>query len=137
MGLKNYRLKVQRATRGLGLFTLQTIPAGKRIIEYKGPVIARDEVKTKRGRYLFALDERRAIDGSSRQNPARYINHSCEPNAEAYISGRRIWIWSKQALAPGEELTIDYGEEYFKEFIKPQGCKCDTCVTQQQNKSAR
>lgn len=129
MGLKKYRLNVRRTTRGLGLFTLQTIPAGKRIIEYKGPIITGEEVKTKGGRYLFELDEEHAIDGSSRQNLARYINHSCEPNSEAYISGKRIWIWSKQAIGAGEELTIDYGEEYVKEFIEPNGCRCKLCTS--------
>jgi SET domain-containing protein len=88
-------------------------------------------VKTRGGGYLFELDENYAIDGSSRQNLARYINHSCEPNSEAYISGKRIRIWSKQALAAGEEMTIDYGEEYVKEFIKPKGCKCEPCATRQ------
>jgi SET domain-containing protein len=132
MGLKNYRLKAQRTTRGLGLFTLQAIPADKRIIEYKGPVITSEEVKTRGGRYLFELNQNYAIDGSSRQNLARYINHSCKPNSEAYVSGRRIWIWSKQAIAAGEEITIDYGDEYVNEFIKPAGCKCELCVTQDQ-----
>jgi SET domain-containing protein len=137
MGLKKYRLKVQRTTRGLGLFTLQAIPTGKRIIEYKGHVITGEEVKTKGGRYLFEIDKNHAIDGSSRRNLARYINHSCEPNAEAYISVRRIWIWSRKALEAGEEITIDYGKEYVEEFIKPEGCKCEPCVTQQQERDAR
>ena len=136
MGLKNYLFQVRRTNRGLGLFTVQTIPAGKRIIEFKGKVITSEEVRTKGGRYLFELDENHAIDGSSRQNLARYINHSCEPNAEAYISGRRIWIWSRSPLAAGEEITIDYGEEYVNEFIRPKGCKCKPCLTRQEN-SAR
>ena len=128
MALIKYRLAVKRSNRGLGLFTLQRIPAGKRIIEFVGTIIINEEVKTKGGRYLFGLDDGYAIDGSSRRNTARYINHSCEPNAEAFISGRHIWIWSRRTLEAREEITIDYAPEYFEEFIGSDGCKCERCA---------
>ena len=25
----------------------------------------------------------------------------------------------------GEEITYDYGKEYFDEYIKPKGCRCE------------
>ena len=30
-------------------------------------------------------------------------------------------------IAPGEEINYDYGTDYFKEYLKPIGCKCDAC----------
>jgi SET domain-containing protein len=125
MSKGNYRLAVKRTLTGLGLFTLEPIPADKRIIEYLGPVISAEEADRRGGKYLFELDEKRAIDGSSRSNTARYINHSCRPNAKGYTSGRRIWIWSLRAIKAGEELTIDYGKEYLDEHIKR--CRCAKC----------
>jgi SET domain-containing protein len=122
---KNYAVK--RAATGLGLFAAEPIPAHKRIIEYVGPLISNEEVERGRGKYFFGVNTRWSIDGSARSNTARYINHSCKPNAEAFISGRRVWIWSKRKIKAGEELTIDYGKEYFEDQIKPRGCRCEVC----------
>lgn len=127
-------LKVGRSATGLGLFALRPIRAGRRIIEYVGPVIPADEVERMRGKYLFDLGDGRAIDGRARENLARYVNHSCRPNAEAFVSGSRIWIWSKTAIGAGEEITLDYGRDYFDEFIRPVGCKCERCAARARRK---
>ena len=122
------RLAVKRTETGLGLFALRPIPAGARIIEYAGPVLDGDEAEEVGGKYLFELDDEHVIDGRARNNLARYINHSCSPNAEERTSRKRIWIWSRLAIPAGEEITIDYGREYFDEYIKPKGCKCACCA---------
>ena len=119
---------VRRTNTGLGLFTLQPIRAGKRIIEYLGTVITNEEAARKRGKYLFELDDDYSLDGTVRTNLARYINHSCKPNSEAFIYGHRIWIYSRRAIAAGEPITINYGKSYFEEHIAPKGCKCEKCV---------
>lgn len=121
----NQNLVVKRTNTGLGLFTLQAIPAGKKIIEYVGPVITTEEADRRGGKYLFELDDDHAIDGSARSNTARYINHSCRPNAKGYTAGRRIWIWSLRTIKPGEEITINYGKDYLDEHIEQ--CKCAKC----------
>jgi SET domain-containing protein len=118
---------VRRSRTGLGLFATTIIPARRRIIEYTGPLITNEEVEKSRGKYFFGLDEKYSVNGSPRDNLARYINHSCRPNAEAIISGRRIWIWSRRVIRPGEEITYNYGKEYFNDHIKPVGCKCEKC----------
>jgi SET domain-containing protein len=124
----NRRYAVRRARAGLGLFALVPIPAGARIIEYTGPLISSEEVEKRRGRYFMGVNTKWAIDGSPRGNTARYINHSCRPNAEAVATGRRVWIWSKKNIKAGEEITYDYGKEYFADYIKPVGCKCEKCA---------
>lgn len=134
MNKGNYRFAVKRTATGLGLFTLQPIPADKKIIEYIGPVISAEEADRKGGKYLFELDEKRAIDGSARSNLARYINHSCRPNAKGYTTGKRIWIWSLKALKAGEEITIDYGKEYLDAHIER--CKCGKCAGGQPGKKS-
>jgi SET domain-containing protein len=120
---------VKRTARcGLGFFALAPIAADKKIIEYIGPVLTREEADKKGGKYLMAIDEEYLIDGSPRSNLARYINHACRPNAKAYRTGVRVWIWSIRAIEAGEEITYDYGKKYFEDFIKPYGCKCPACV---------
>jgi len=104
------------------------IGAGKRVIEYVGPVVTAEVVEGSRGKYFFRIDEGHAVDGSARSNLARYINHSCRPNAEAFIYGRRVWIYSKRALRAVEQVTIDYGEEYLAAHMSQAGCKCEVCA---------
>jgi hypothetical protein len=67
-------------------------------------------------------------DGSVRRNTARYINHSCKPNAVPYDVGGKIHIYARKNIQPGEEITYDYGKEYFDIFLKPIGCKCAACT---------
>lgn len=124
---KHPHLMLKRTRTGLGLFARTAIAANRRIVEYVGPILDEEECEEKGGRFLFELDERRAIDGSSRANIARYINHSCRPNAKERLSRNRIWIWSLTDIAAGAEITMDYGEEYFDLYIKPKGCRCEVC----------
>ena len=128
MKIKDQSFAVKRARTGLGLFALKRISANRRIVEYTGRLINSEERKKSLGRYLFEIDENRFIDGSSRSNLARYINHSCAPNSKGYADGDRIWIWSLRAIEAGEEITLDYCKEYMDEFIKPGNCKCKKCV---------
>ncbi|MGI9106441.1 MAG: SET domain-containing protein [Pyrinomonadaceae bacterium] len=132
----NRSFAIKRTATGLGLFALESLPARTRIIEYTGTLVSNAEVeKRKTGKYFFGVNTKWSIDGSARSNTARYINHSCRPNAEAFISGHRIWIWSKKNIKSGEEITIDYGEEYFADQIKPKGCKCWKCVAELKKKT--
>ncbi len=138
MKATNERFTLKRTVTGLGLFTLEDIPAGRRIIEYLGPIVTTEEVDRRRGKYFFEIDENFAIDGTPRSNIARYINHSCRPNAEAFVSvRRRIWIWSKKNIKAGEQITINYGKSYFDDHIRPIGCKCEKCTAERKKKRSK
>ena len=127
MPSQNLPYAVRRTKTGLGLFATKPIPKGKRIIEYTGPLIANDDVEKSYGKYFFGVNTKWSIDGSPRSNTPRYINHSCKPNAEAVSSRGRIWIWSRKNVRPGEEITYDYGKDYFDGLIEPMGCRCEKC----------
>jgi SET domain-containing protein len=129
MSVGHKNLAIKRAATGLGLFAAEPIPPRRRIIEYIGPLISNAEIeRRKTGKYFFGVNSKWSIDGKARSNIARYINHSCRPNAEAFISGHRVWIWSKKRIEAGQEITINYGKEYFDEHIKPRGCSCPKCL---------
>lgn len=127
MDQKEKSYAVKRSSAGLGLFATKVIPKGTRIIEYTGPRVANEIVEQSNGKYFFGVTRKWSIDGSGRDNIARYINHSCRPNAEALISKGRVWIWSRKKIQPGEEISYDYGKEYFEGIIKDLGCKCEKC----------
>ncbi|WP_082758168.1 SET domain-containing protein [Burkholderia sp. MSMB1498] len=54
---------------------------------------------------------RRLLDGSIEGNSARWLNHACEPNCHAVESKNRIFIEVIRDIAPGDELSLDYGLE--------------------------
>src|SRR5687767_5200225 len=125
---RNVPYEVKQTKTGLGLFATRPIPKGKRIVEYFGPFVPNEEAEKSYGKYFFGVNSKWSIDGSLRENIARYINHSCRPNAEAFVSQRRrVWIWSRKKIKPGEEIAYDYGKEYFEGIIEPIGCKCEKC----------
>jgi SET domain-containing protein len=123
----NFHFKVKRTKTGLGLFAMDEIPKGKCIIEYTGRVISSKEEYTINSKYLFEVTPRITIDGSMRSNKARYINHSCRPNAEIQIWYKRVWVMAKRKIKAGEEITYDYQKDYWEEYIKPNGCRCIKC----------
>ena len=120
--------RVGRSETGLGLFATDVIEKGTVVIEYVGLRIPNADVHRSRStRYLFEINSRWTIDGSPRWNTDRYINHSCRPNAEATVSQGRIRIKAIKRIKPGDEITYNYGKNYFETFIKPMGCKCQSC----------
>ena len=112
---------------GLGLFATDIIKKKHFIAEYWGRKLPTATVDELSSRYLFEINSRWTVDGSTRRNIARYINHSCRPNAEASISKGRILIHAIKNIPPGDEITYDYGRNYFNTFIKAVGCKCAAC----------
>ncbi|MCU0678542.1 MAG: SET domain-containing protein [Candidatus Pacebacteria bacterium] len=121
---------VRRGTHGLGLFALHPIAKGARIIEYTGEKITVDEANRRGGQYLFEINDAWTVDGRGRENKARYINHSCRPNCYPEIdeTEEHIYIFAKRAIAAGEELTYDYGKDFWNTYIKPKGCRCAKCA---------
>ncbi|HEV8677624.1 MAG TPA: SET domain-containing protein [Candidatus Paceibacterota bacterium] len=122
-----YKLRVGRSRTGLGLFALEDIKRGTCIIEYTGREISKEEQYTSRSKYLFEINRTKTIDGATRSNTARYINHSCAPNCEIEIKNARVFVMAKKNIKAGEELNYDYDTEYFNEYIKPRGCLCQKC----------
>jgi SET domain-containing protein len=122
---------VKRSSAGLGLFATKEYTRGDHIIEYTGERISTDEANERGGQYLFTLNKDVVIDGKGRENTSRYINHACKPNAEAVYDEEeeKIDIMARKKILPGEEITYDYGKEFFNEYVKPKGCKCSACTT--------
>jgi uncharacterized protein len=122
-----FKLRIGRGLSGKGIFALESIPKGKRIIEYIGRNIPPKNQDIVTGRYLFWTGRKKMIDGNVKENTARFINHSCRPNCEARGPSGRVFVYSIRKIKAGEELTYDYGDEYFEDYIKPFGCRCEKC----------
>jgi SET domain-containing protein len=122
--------RVGRAVTGLGLFATRPIKKGARIAEYKGRLLhtKKAEILERRGnKYLYEINSRWTIDGSPRSNVARYANHSCNPNAEAYDVGHRAFIRAARNIKLGEEIVYHYGMDYLRNVIGISNCRCSRC----------
>lgn len=122
--------RIGRSRTGFGLFATRPIRKRTRIAEYKGPLLRTKEaeiLEARGNRYLYEINSRWTIDGSPRSNIARYFNHSCNPNAESYDVGRRVFIRTLRNIKPGEEIVYDYGIDYLKYVIGRSRCKCSRC----------
>lgn len=130
-----YRVR-KSGIQGLGVFAARKLRKGQRIIEYGGERISNaeadrryDDDKMKRHHtFLFTLDNKTVIDGAAEGNDARLINHSCDPNCEAVIEKKRIFIYALKTIQPGTELVYDYqyertseNDEEMEKFYK---CRC-------------
>ena len=124
----NYAIRKSRPGLGHGLFATHRVTKHEFIIEYTGTKVPNKVADVMKTRYLFELDDEWTIDGSDRSNIARYINHACDPNCESEIHDGHILILATRDIEAGEEILMDYGQEYFDEFIRPIGCKCTSCA---------
>ena len=130
--------RVGRSATGLGLFATKPIKRGDTIATYRGRRISTAEAERREARgarYMFTINSRWSIDGSPRWNLARYINHSCRPNANPVGRNGGIVIVASRRIEPGEEITFDYGQEYLDYFFK-NDCRCAACRAKK-SRSAR
>ena len=106
------RSKIQ----GRGVYATRAIGKGERIIEYTGRLITNqeadaqcdDEGMRRHHTFLFGVDDEFTVDGAKGGNEARFINHSCDPNCESVIEGRRVFIDALRDIGAGEEVAYDY-----------------------------
>lgn len=129
------------AIHGRGVYAARDIPAEEKIIEYVGERIDKEESERRAWAqhakaqangdaavYIFTLTQKLDIDGNVPWNTARLINHSCEPNCEAWIDGKRIFIHALRDIRAGEELTFDYAFDVSCYEDHPCRCGRKGCV---------
>lgn len=102
---------------GRGVYAALPIKAGDTVLEYKGEIITWRQALKRHPHdpdqpnhtFYFHLDDSHVIDAKPSTAPAKWINHSCDPNLEARQEGRRVFLDALRDIAPGEELFYDYG----------------------------
>jgi len=122
LAVRTKRLRFDRSRiHDWGVFAVEAIDKDEMVIEYIGEYIRqaladhREKLYEASGigsSYLFRVDTDLIIDATKKGSIARYINHSCEPNCAPRVvtaNGlKRIVIYSKTRINPGDELTYDY-----------------------------
>jgi uncharacterized protein len=128
---------------GNGVFAAIDLPKGTRVIRYRGKILTHDQANRRYGNdvdsghtFLFTLNEKYLLDANEEGNIARWINHSCSPNCQAWVIEHaskdpkrdQIVIETRRAIRKGEELTYDYGivleEPHTPRIKKIWQCRC-------------
>jgi SET domain-containing protein len=123
---QKYAVEVRTsAIDGLGAFAAEPVPALRKIGEIRGESISVDDARIRATRHerimIVELSGKRAIDFSKSADPMRYTNHSCAPNARLSIANGRVEFYALRVIAPGEEITVDYGETHHAGRL---ACRC-------------
>ncbi len=125
-----------------GVFAKKDISKGTKIIEYVGEKITKAQSEkvgdrhfensknhtVDGGVYIFELNKKYDINGKVSWNPARYINHSCSPNAETDILKGHIWIIAIKDIKKGDEITYNYGYDLDDYTEHPCLCGSKNCI---------
>lgn len=111
------RTQVRQSTvHGRGVYAVVPIKKGERVLEYKGEIITWKEAIKRpphdpdqpHHTFYFHLDDGHVIDAKTSCAPAKWVNHSCDPNLEACQDGNRVYLEALRDIEPGEELFYDY-----------------------------
>ncbi|WP_119154210.1 SET domain-containing protein [Caldimonas tepidiphila] len=110
---------------GFGVFAAEPIPADAVIGEIRGEAIpvaeARRRAEGQRRIMIVEVSHKRAVDATRSSDPMRFTNHSCAPNARLALDEGRIEIRALRDIAPGEEITVNYGETHHEGRLE---CRC-------------
>jgi SET domain-containing protein len=129
--VNEYLVEAESSIHGRGLFAVKTIPSDTQLIEYVGDKITKDEARREceaSNHYVFTLDDAHDLNGNVDWNPARWANHSCDPNCEAFDFDGHIWLVTRREIQPGEEITFNYGYDLDDYQEHPCQCGSPSCV---------
>jgi SET domain-containing protein len=123
---QKYPVAVRRSPiDGFGVFALEPVPKWHKIGEVRGESIsvaeARRRAATLERIMIVEVSAKKAIDLARSTDPMRFTNHSCQPNGQLRISEGRIEFYALRDIAPGEEITVAYGETHHEGRL---ACRC-------------
>jgi len=126
---------------GQGVYCIEPIEKEQYFIEYVGNRVSKEESEKRALKqfeeheksgaaavYIFNLTKKWDLDGNVEWNPARLINHSCNPNSEAIQDGKRIFIQALRDIGVDEEITFDYGFDVDCYEDHPCRCGSSDCI---------
>jgi uncharacterized protein len=111
---------------GRGVYARCLIREDETVCEYKGEIISEAEVARRypenmeglNHTFVFGVAHNHNIDGGSKGNIARWINHSCAPNCDTYEKDKRMFVRAARDIRAGEELSYDYAIEAGERLTK-------------------
>jgi uncharacterized protein len=110
---------------GYGVFALEPAQRGHKIGEVRGESISVSEARRRAATLarimIVEVSHKSAVDLAASTDPMRFTNHSCQPNGRLTIRDGRIEFYALRDIAPGEEITVNYGETHHEGRLT---CRC-------------
>jgi SET domain-containing protein len=118
------RTYIAECSIGRGLFAGEPIVAGAEILRFSGPILTLNEVRAKgpsqaANALQIGIDRYLDLD-----EPGRFINHSCAPNAAVI---RDTTVVAIRPIAAGEEIRFDYSTTISDGWTMACRCGADDC----------
>lgn len=131
----------QTELKGYGVKANADIPESSFIYEYIGEVIDETSFRQRmieydqnnfKHFYFMMLTKEAFIDATVKGSLARFVNHSCNPNAyvDKWVVGDklRMGIFAKRNVRKGEEITFDYNVDRYGAQSQPCYCGEPNCI---------
>lgn len=128
----------QSPIHGTGVRARCAIKADEVISEYTGPIIMFEDWQedVRQGRrtqtnghtFLMHISDEKFIDGDTDYNTAKWMNHSCNPNAFFEQDGEQVFVKALRPIKRGEEIFVFYALQAEKAWTKKVqaiwACRC-------------
>lgn len=127
--------------KGFGVLADADLESNQFIYEYIGEVIDEEEFRDRlidydeqhlKHFYFMMLQNGEFIDATKKGALARFINHSCNPNAYVnkwVVNGKlKMGIFSKRKILKGEEITFDYNVDRYGATAQKCYCGEPNCI---------
>lgn len=105
------QVEVRTSHGGYGVFALEPVSLGTRILEFVGPRVGRREVERALaagegdGFLQIDVDEFYALSGGADD----FVNHSCAPNTHIECEAGLVYLVASCDITAQDELYFDYG----------------------------
>lgn len=104
---------------GKGIFSKDRIEKG----EYFYEVPLDSIYKNPRARCARISDNSYVSD----EKILNWVNHSCTPNCQLKLDGKKLFLVAIEDIVPGSEITVDYDKTENKSVKVKCNCKSDRC----------
>ena len=123
--MKPGRVAIRPARLGVGLFAARAYRPNQRVIRIAGRIVDAGILWKRGGTFAdncFRFGPETYLDPGD--EPGRYLNHSCEPNARIRKLNNQLFLHAAGPIRAGSEILIDYSTLLGDDDIWTMRCDC-------------
>jgi hypothetical protein len=116
---------VRNARNGQGVFATRSYRPGQIILDVRGRIYNHRVLWRRGGTFAdncYRFGPETYLDPG--ESAARYVNHSCAPNAAVGKQRNRLYLFAVERIATGDEIVFDYSTILGDDDIWTMRCNC-------------